>query len=116
MSLKKYLNIDYTQRPLSYWADENVLAAILRDVKGTQRRRMITDYWNEGRLEQLHEELLKEKLSDEARTSLGQIHPAFMGGEYLPDYTATEVEIARIELESTTADEHDTAELVKLKI
>ena len=27
-----------------------------------------------------------------------------MGGEYLPDYRANEVEIVRIELQSTTAD------------
>ena len=32
------------------------------------------------------------------------IHPSFMGGEYLPDYGRDEVEIARIELDSTTSD------------
>jgi len=43
-------------------------------------------------------------LDDESRRSLGQIHPTFMGGEYLPNYRRQEVAIARIELESTTSD------------
>ncbi len=102
--MKKYPEIDYSQRPASYWADENTLAAILRDVKGTERRNLIQRYWSEGRLNELPEELLKSTLSDEARESLGRIHPVCMGGEYLPDYRAGETEIARLELESTTAD------------
>ena len=102
--MKKYPNIDYIQRPQSYWYDQDVLATLLRNVKGTQRRRMITDYWKQGRLPELEEELLKDTLSEEARVQLGKIHPSFMGGEYLPDYLDTEVEIARIELASTTSD------------
>jgi hypothetical protein len=35
---------------------------------------------------------------------LSLIHPIFMGGEYLPDYGRRELEIVRIELESTTYD------------
>jgi len=65
---------------------------------------MIADYWKAGRLTELDAELLADALPEESRQRLGQIHPSFMGGEYLPDYSATEVEIARIELESTTAD------------
>ena len=38
------------------------------------------------------------------RQALGQIHPAFMGGEYLPDLSATETMIARITIASTTQD------------
>jgi hypothetical protein len=45
-----------------------------------------------------------EPCRDEARISLGQIHPTFMGGEYLPNYCRQEVEIARIALASTTSD------------
>jgi len=100
----KYLNINYQQRPPSYWNDDNVLAALLRNVKGTQRRQMITDYWEQGRLSQLDPEHLGDTLKAESRERLGQIHPTFMGGEYLPDYEPTEAEIARIELASTTAD------------
>jgi hypothetical protein len=65
---------------------------------------MITDFFREGRLDELAQELASDELSDEARERLGRIHPTFMGGEYLPGYRANEVEIARIELQSTTAD------------
>ncbi len=102
--MTKYPDIDYDFRPVSYWDDQDVLSALLKNVKGTQRRQMITDYWEQGRLTELDAELLKDTLPEESRRRLGQIHPSFMGGEYLPDYSATEVEIARIELQSTTAD------------
>ena len=65
---------------------------------------MIRDYDATGKLDQLSDELLRDSLSDEARASLGEIHPSFMGGEYLPNYRRQEVEIARIALASTTSD------------
>jgi len=102
--MKKYSNIDYDQRPGSYWEDTDILAALLRNVKGQERRKMIRDYWAQGRLQELDERLLAETLSVEDRDQLGKIHPALMGGEYLPDYHGAEVEIARIELQSTTFD------------
>ena len=39
------------------------------------------------------------------RAAWGRIHPSNMGGEYLPPLRKGEVEIARISLESTTADQ-----------
>ncbi len=102
--MKKYANIDYEQRPGSYWDDTDVLAALLRNVKGRARREMIRDYWKEGRLDELDPTLLKDSLDDGEREGLGRIHRVFMGGEYLPDYKPGEVEIARIELRSTTFD------------
>jgi hypothetical protein len=101
----RHPDIDYEFRPSSYWKPaSDVLQAALRNVKGTRRREMITDFFREGRLDELDQELASDELSDEARKSLGRIHPTFMGGEYLPGYRANEVEIVRIELESTTAD------------
>jgi hypothetical protein len=38
------------------------------------------------------------------RSALGRLHPSFMGGEHLPDRRDTEVEIARINIDSTTSD------------
>ena len=102
--MKTFPGIDYEQRPESYWEDENVLAALLRDVKGTNRRRMIMDYWNAGQIEELNGELLQGKIPEELRQRLGRMDPSFMGGEYLPDPKNNEVEIARMELESTTSD------------
>jgi hypothetical protein len=65
---------------------------------------MIRDYHSKGLLPVLSDDLLREALDDDTRRSLDRIHPSFMGGEYLPDYGRDEVEIARIELESTTSD------------
>jgi hypothetical protein len=44
-------------------------------------------------------------LTRRLRAAWGRIHPANMGGEYLPPLRKGEVEIARISLESTTADQ-----------
>lgn len=102
---KLYAGIDYEFRPESYWAAaSDPLAAILRNVKGRNRREMIQDYYAAGKLDQLSDELLGDALNDEVRISLGKIHPTFMGGEYLPNYGRQEVEIARIALASTTSD------------
>jgi hypothetical protein len=100
-----YPGIDYQFRPESYWAPaRNPLEAALRNVKGRNRREMIRDYYDAGKLDQLHENLLADTLDNGKRESLGAIHPSFMGGEYLPNYGRSEIEIARIELESTTSD------------
>ena len=102
--MKKYPGIDYSYRPLSYWDDHDPLSAILRNVKGENRRQMIRDYWVQGRLEQLDLKLLADEVDEDCRGRLGRIHPSFMGGEYLPAYLPGEVEIARINLRSTTSD------------
>jgi hypothetical protein len=104
MMNKCFDNIDYSFRPQSYWDVSDPLQAILVNVKGTRRRQMIRDYWEAGAIAELEKGLLRDNLTEEDRVGLGKIHPSFMGGEYLPDYAKGEVEIARIELESTTAD------------
>ena len=102
--MKKYPGIDYTFTPESYWVDKEVLQALLRNVKGAERRKMITAYYESGNFQELEESFSKISLSDEERFRLASIHPMFMGGEYLPDYERDETEIARIELNSTMAD------------
>jgi hypothetical protein len=91
-------------RPTSYWEDQDPLAAILRNVKGANRRKMITDYWNDGRIDRLDPDLLTDETNPELRHFLERLDPSFMGGEYLPDLLPDEVEIARISLQSTTSD------------
>jgi hypothetical protein len=103
-STPRYPNINYEFRPSTYWQHETVLGVLLRNVKGTERRKLIEAAWKLRDIEEVPEELLQDILSPETREALGRIHPAFMGGEYLPDYTEDETEIARIELESTTSD------------
>ena len=102
--MKKYAGIDYSFRPESYWVDKEVLQALLRNVKGAERRKMIKAYYESGNFQELEESFSKVSLSDEERFRLASIHPMFMGGEYLPDYGRDETEIARIELKSVTAD------------
>lgn len=102
--MKKFRGIRYGFRPKSYWDDSDPLKAILKNVKGENRRRIVIDYWNAGHLEKLDATLLQDELGLEERRSLGRIHPSFMGGEYLPGYLPGEVEIARICLQSTTSD------------
>ena len=102
--MKKYAGIDYSFRPESYWVDKEVLQALLRNVKGAERRKMIKAYYEAGNFQELEDSFSKASLSDEERFRLASIHPMFMGGEYLPDYERDETEIARIELKSVTAD------------
>ena len=102
--MKEYPGIDYGFRPQSYWLDRDVLQALLRNVKGAERRKMIKSYYKNGNFQELEESFSKISLSDEERFRLASIHPMFMGGEYLPDYERDETEIARIELNSTMAD------------
>jgi hypothetical protein len=104
MNKQHFEGIDYTYRPESYWDVSDPLQAIAINVKGTRRRQMIRDYWEAGAVADLEQGLLLGCLTEEDRASLGRIHPSFMGGEYLPDYAEGEGEIARIELQSTTAD------------
>ncbi len=102
--MKEYPGIDYGFRPQSYWLDRDVLQALLRNIKGAERRKMIKSYYKNGNFQELEESFSKISLSDEERFRLASIHPMFMGGEYLPDYERDETEIARIELNSTMAD------------
>ena len=91
-------------QPGSYWEDGDPLTAILRNVKGTNRREMITDYWNAGKVEELESALLADNPDRDLQGFLEFLHPSWMGGEYLPELGPTEIEIARIELQSTTSD------------
>ena len=101
----RHRDIAYSFRPLSYWEiPGSLFELVLRNVKGTKRREMIRDFNEQGRLDQLVPVLTADELSDEDREGLGAIHPSFMGGEYLPGYRRNEVEIVRIELDSTTSD------------
>ncbi|MFX3681364.1 MAG: hypothetical protein ACN6I3_00415 [bacterium] len=95
-------------RPQNYWDHDDPLDEILAGIGGKARRAMIRDYWNEGRIEELDETLLKDELAPEERKRLGRIHPFFMGGEYLPSRFSREISLVRIELESAT---HDVIEL-----
>ena len=97
---KSKYDLDF--RPESYWNDAGRM--FLANIKGERRRQEILKKVREGGIESVPDSLIAEKLSDGMRELVGTIHPAFMGGEYLPDSEEEEVEIARVALQSVMAD------------
>ena len=94
-------NFDY--RPNSYWGPQLIETAILSKIKGQERKEIVKKYLASKKLDS-DTQLIDESLPEEIRKRYGQIHPNFMGGEYLPDTKDNEVEIARVVLKSTTQD------------
>lgn len=94
-------NLDF--RPLTYWPDQPGTKAFLGRIKGTARRWIAKTAITSG-LRDVPDEMLEPSLTEEDRRAWGRIHPSLMGGEYLPELETNEVEIARLELQSTTAD------------
>jgi len=96
--------IDLDYRPASYfWAAEKGIT-LISDIKGAERRRLFAKALETGEEVAFSEALLTAALTAHDREALGRIHPAFMGGEYLPNRWRQEVEIARITIASTTQD------------
>lgn len=97
---------DYAYRPLSYFQDIDPKALILSSILGEERRKDV-----QQRLESEDfdpavwgEWLTDSKLDDHTRQVIGSIHPALMGGEYLPQLGQNEIEVVRIVLASTMQD------------
>ena len=95
--------IDLAYRPRSYfWAlDTNVL--LPSGISGEARRKLFRARIEAGRT--VHDGLDTELLDPAMRAAWGAMHPSNMGGEYLPPLRKGEVEIARISLQSVTADQ-----------
>lgn len=91
-------------RPASYFGDYDLQAHLLTHVKGRMRRAAIRDALESGELDQIPDYVKAAELTQDDRTRIGRVHPAFMGGEYLPRLKPHEVEIARISIRSTTYD------------
>jgi hypothetical protein len=96
--------IDLAFRPKGYFWPLGVEKHLLTHIKGAARRAMLERLIEEGRFGEIPAALAKTRLTDEERAEIGRIHPRLMGGEYLPDMSDDEVEIARIEIASTTFD------------
>jgi len=96
--------IDWSYRPTNYfWAFDRSIR-LASDIKGAERKALYERLLREGETNAVHELLYQPSLTPEQRRISGSIHPAFMGGEYLPDCEKSEVEIARITIASTTQD------------
>jgi hypothetical protein len=98
------LGIDLRFRPATYFWPLGLETHLLARIKGAERRATVKHLIQTKGLDAIPAFLAQSTLSDADRQALGRIHPAFMGGEYLPDQEADEVEIARITIASTTQD------------
>lgn len=97
-------HIDLKYRPNSYfWAKEHGIP-LVSDIKGAERRKLYEKALQVEVPDLIDPDLLLHALTHEDRRAHGRIHPAFMGGEYLPNNRTGEVEIARITIASTTQD------------
>jgi hypothetical protein len=103
-SLAAPTGLDPSWRPATYWPEEGLRHAILNNILGEVRHGLIQQALDSGAADIPPASLLSPEISPGLRDCLGAIHPSFMGGEYLPGYLRGEVEIARVALESTTAD------------
>jgi len=99
-----YPDIDLGYRPAGYFWPLDLATHLLATVKGAERRKYVQSLIDAGRLDELEDFIARSGLSAEMRDYTGRIHPRFMGGEYLPDLAAVEVEIARITLASVLQD------------
>ena len=97
-------DIDLNYRPDTYFRPQKLERYLLSKVKGVVVRKKIQALFEEGRHAEVRELLITEPLSANDRKVLECFHPMFMGGNYLPETEDAEVEIARIELASTTFD------------
>jgi hypothetical protein len=91
-------------RPGSYFWARKLGIGLVSDVKGAERRKLITQMIETGDHELIAPELLLHALPQTLREAQGRFHPNMMGGEYLPGRKKGEVEIARITIASTTQD------------
>jgi len=95
--------IDLDYRPRSYFWASDLKVALPSRIAGETRRRMVRAMVERGR--SVPDGLDAAVLNEATRAAWGRIHPSYMGGEYLPPLREGEVEIARISLESVTADQ-----------
>jgi hypothetical protein len=103
MSMSKS-DIDLAFRPASYFWPITHETHVIAAIKGERRREAIRAAFDANRVSALDEYYAIPVLHEDDRRALGALHPSFMGGEYLPNREETEVEIARITIDSTTSD------------
>ncbi len=96
--------VDMGYRPKSYFWPLGLETHLLSRIKGAERKAALKAIIDAGRLEGIPDLLTQSALTEAERRALGRFHPAFMGGEYLPDLLRNEVLVARITIASTTQD------------
>jgi hypothetical protein len=95
--------IDGSYSPTDYfWAYDRGIR-LASNIKGAERKALYERLLKEGDSGACDEIFMQSSLTVEQRR-MANTHPAFMGGEHLPDCDLNEVEIARITIASTTQD------------
>jgi len=91
--------------PVTYWPESRTPEQLLSRIKGQARRELAREVLASEGFQGLTTFLARDELPEIERQEWGALHPALMGGEYLPPMLPGEVEIARISLRSTTGDQ-----------
>ena len=89
---------DYGFRPASYFDNVDRKTLIVASILGEERRKDVQERLASGDFDPLvwGPWLTESKLDNATRKLIGQAHPRFMGGEYLPALEHDEIEIARV--------------------
>ena len=95
--------VDLNYRPRDYFWAADLNVRLLSGIVGEARRQLVRNLIEAGR--PVPNGLDVAVLDEETRQMWGRLHPSNMGGEYLPLLRKGEVEIARISLQSVTADQ-----------
>jgi hypothetical protein len=103
MASSEQSQIDEGYRPDRYFGPTDLETHLLSTIKGVERRNLVASRLRNGD-GSISDGLAEPSLPDGVRASWEAIHPSMMGGEYLPDRRARELEIARITIQSVTQD------------
>jgi hypothetical protein len=96
--------IDLNYRPAGYFGPQALEDYVLSRVKNALVRNRLKALLDSNQHDAVARLLREEGVSERDCKALERLHPHFMGGNYLPDAEAQEVEIARIFIHSTTGD------------
>ena len=97
-------SIDLAYRPRTYFWPHGLKPHPLSSIKGANRRAFVARALAEDPDQDIPPVLLRHALPAPLRSAFASQHPSAMGGEFLPDLVADEVEVGRITLASTTQD------------
>jgi hypothetical protein len=95
--------IDLAYRPRDYFWAADMKVPLPSSIAGEARRQLVRALME--RDTPIPEGLDAAVLDEAMRKAWGALHPSHMGGEYLPPLRKGEIEIARISLQSITADQ-----------
>ena len=95
---------DLEYKPKTYFSPQPFVTYLVDQVKNAAIRERLDVLLSEGRIEEIKQLLDDGEITSKSIRYLETVHPMFMGGNYLPDMDEGEVEIARIEIASTTND------------